>query len=67
MFDEPHHPRRRDHAGDEQGKAVGAVAHHVARSLALRNSEHGGRAEGEQKSGAELTKLEGHCFLPIAM
>jgi len=67
VFNRPHNPRRDNHSANKQRKAVGAVAHHIARRVALGNAEHGGGTGGEDDSRRKVREFEGHDFLPIAI
>jgi hypothetical protein len=45
MFNEPHDPSGYPHASDENGKAVGAIADHLARAVAETDPEHDRREQ----------------------
>jgi len=45
MLNEPHDPPGYPHASDENGKAVGAIADHLARAVAETDPEHNRREQ----------------------
>src|SRR5580700_4163853 len=67
VFQQPHRPRSHNYSTYKKDKAVGAVAQHFARGIALGDAEYRGGAGGEYDSGGEVREFDGHCFLPIAM
>src|SRR5664280_1600707 len=67
VLDQPHGPGRDDYSANEKSEAVRAVAHHIARGIALGDAENRRGTEREQQGGVEVREFEGHCFLPIAM
>ncbi len=64
---QPHGPAGYDNATKEHHKTIKSVADHVASGFAVRNAENDGRKKREDKSRAEVSELDGHCFFPMAM
>jgi hypothetical protein len=64
--DEPHGPAGDDDSAEEHDEAVEAVANHVAGGFAMGDAEDDRREEREDKGGAEVGELDGHCMLIVA-
>lgn len=63
----PHYPASDENASDKHDKAVQAVAHLLARCIALGDAEYDGSKYREQQSRREMGQRQGHGFFPIAM
>ena len=59
MLNDPHYPAGHEHAAEEHGKAVSAVADHLAWTVAERDPEHDGGEQREEKGGGEVGDLHG--------
>lgn len=64
---QPHRPTRDQNAAQEHDEAVESVADHIAGGFPMRDAEDDRRKEREHKRRAEVSKLDGHCFFPMAM
>ncbi len=57
MFQDPHHPPCRNDSSDEQCEAVGAVADHLARGVALRDAEDDAGKQRKNDGGGKMRKV----------
>ncbi len=68
MVQQPHQPPGCPHSQDKPGKALEAVADHIFRGVAERDSEDNRGKERKRDRRAEMIELKGqnHFFLPMA-
>ncbi len=65
--DQPHRPARDENASQEHNEAIKPVANHIAACFPMGDAEDDRSEKREHKRRAEVSKLEGHCFFPMAM
>src|ERR1700722_15288028 len=58
---QPHHPARQQRSAQKHYKAIRAIANHVARVLAVSDSEHNRCEQCEYGRGAEVIERNSHC------
>jgi hypothetical protein len=66
-FQQSHHPACDDHSAEKQREAICTIAHHLARSVTLRDSENNRGTGREDQRGGEVCEIDIHDFFPIAM
>jgi len=64
---QPHHPSGHEDSSHKHGEAVEAVADLLGGGAALGDAKNHGSENGEQQSGVEVRKFQGHGFFPIAI
>src|ERR1700721_1610196 len=65
--DQPHCPTRNQNATQEHNEAVKPVTDHIAAGFPMGDAEDDRRKKRKHKRRAEVSKLDGHCFFPMAM